>query len=53
LTIADVGRNGVFCNSFSQRRVVFANHAAQLRDFLRQHFLKWDTVFFVLLVYSK
>jgi len=53
LTIADVGRNGVFRIPVSKRRVAFANRAAQLRDFLRQHFLKWDTVFFVLLVYSK
>jgi len=53
LTITDVGRNGVFCIPFSKRRAVFANHAACLRDFLRQHFLKRDTVFFCLLVYSE
>ena len=53
LTITDVGRNGVFCIPFSKHRAVFANHAARLRDFLRQHFLKRDTVFFCLLVYSE
>ena len=40
LTIADAGRDGVFRIPISKRGVVFANHAAQLRDFLRQHFLK-------------
>jgi hypothetical protein len=53
LTIADVGRNGVFRNRISKHRVVIANRAARLRGFLRQHFLKLDAVFFDVLVYSE
>jgi len=53
LTITDVGGNGVFCIPILKRRVVCANHAAHSLDFLRQHFLKRDAVFFDLLVYSE
>jgi hypothetical protein len=53
LTIADVGRNGVFRNPISNHRVVIANHAARLRGFLRQHFFKLEAVFFNVLVYSE
>jgi hypothetical protein len=53
LTIADVGRTGVFRIRISKRRVVFANHAALMRDFLRQHFFKREAVFFSVLVYSE
>jgi hypothetical protein len=53
LTIADVGRSGVFRIQILKRRVVFANHAAHLRGFLRQHFLKREAVFFDVLVYSE
>jgi hypothetical protein len=53
LTIADVGRSGVFRIRISKRCVVCANHAARLRGFLRQHFLKWEAVFFDVLVYSE
>ena len=53
LTIADVGHGGVFRIRISKRRVVCANHAAHLRGFLRQHFLKREAVFFDVLVYSE
>ena len=53
LTIVDVGRSGVFRIRILKRRVVFANHAAHLRGFLRQHFLKREAVFFDVLVYSE
>jgi hypothetical protein len=53
LTIADVGRSGVFRIRILKRRLVFANHAAHLRGFLRQHFLKREAVFFDVLVYSE
>jgi hypothetical protein len=53
LTIADVGRSGIFRIRILKRRVVFANHAAHLRGFLRQHFLKREAVFFDVLVYSE
>jgi hypothetical protein len=52
LTIADVGRSGVFRIRILKRRVAFANHMAHLRGFLRQHFLKRDAVFLSALVYS-
>jgi hypothetical protein len=53
LTIADVGRSGVFRIRISKRGVVFANHSALMRDFLRQHFFKREAVFFSVLVYSE
>jgi hypothetical protein len=53
LTIADVGRSGVFRIRILKRRVAFANHMAHLRGFLRQHFLKREAVFFDVLVYSE
>jgi hypothetical protein len=34
------------------RRVITANHALRPRDSRRQHFFKWEAVFFVALVYS-
>ena len=52
-TVADVGRSGVFRIRILKRRLVFANHAAHLRGFLRQHFLKREAVFFDVLVYSE
>jgi hypothetical protein len=53
LTFADVGRSGVFRIRILKRRVVSANHSALMRDFLRQHFFKWEAVFFGVLVYSE
>jgi len=53
LTFADVGRSGVFRIRILKRRVVFANHSALMRDFLRQHFFKREAVFFSVLVYSE
>jgi hypothetical protein len=53
LTIADVGRSGAFRIPILKRRVVFANHAAHSRGFLRQHFFKREAVFFDVLVYSE
>jgi hypothetical protein len=53
LTIADVGRKGVFRNRISAQRIVVANCTARARGLLRQHFLKWEAVFFDVLVYSE
>ena len=53
LTIADVGRSGIFRIRILKRRVVVANHFADLRGLLRQHFLKREAVFFDVLVYSE
>jgi hypothetical protein len=53
LTIVDVGGVGIFRILFSTRRVVAAKYAAHAPGFLRQHFLKWDAVFFYPLVYSE
>jgi hypothetical protein len=53
LTIADVGRSGVFRVRILKRRVVFANHVARMHGLLRQHFLKREAVFFGVLVYSE
>jgi hypothetical protein len=53
LTNAGVGGASVFRIPFSAHRIVVAQRAAHARWFLRQHFLKRDTVFFNVLVYSE
>jgi hypothetical protein len=53
LTIAGVGHGSVFRIRILKHFVVAANHAARLRGFLRQHFLKREAVFFDVLVYSE
>jgi hypothetical protein len=52
LTNADVGRSGVSRIAISTHCIVIAGHAARALASLRQHFLKWDAVFFDVLVYS-
>jgi hypothetical protein len=52
LTNADVGRSGVSRIAISTHCIVIAGRAARAPTPLRQHFLKWDAVFFDVLVYS-
>jgi hypothetical protein len=52
LTNADVDRCGVSCIAISTHCVVIADSAACALRSARQHFLKWDAVFFDVLVYS-
>jgi hypothetical protein len=52
LTNADLGRSGVSRIAISTHCIVITSHAARALTSLRQHFLKWDAVFFDVLVYS-
>jgi len=52
LTNADIGRSGVSRIAISTHCIVIAGRAARALASLRQHFLKWDAVFFDVLVYS-
>jgi len=52
LTNADVGDACVSRIAISTHCIVIAGHAACAVASLRQHFLKWDAVFFDVLVYS-
>ena len=52
LTNADVDNNGVSCIAISTHCVAIEDGAACVRTSVRQHFLKWDAVFFDVLVYS-
>jgi hypothetical protein len=52
LTNAGVGRNGVSRIAISTHCSVIVGYAARALTSLRQHFLKWDAVFFDVLVYS-
>jgi hypothetical protein len=52
LTNAGVGRSGVSRIVISTHCIVIAGHVACVPTSLRQHFLKWDAVFFDVLVYS-
>jgi hypothetical protein len=52
LTNADVGRSGVSRIAISTHCTAIAGHAARALTSRRQHFLKWDAVFFDVLVYS-
>ena len=52
LTNADVGRSGVSCIAISTQCIAIEDDAARALTSLRQHFLKWDAVFFDVLVYS-
>ena len=53
LTNADVGGAGVSCIAISTHCIAIAGHAARALTSRRQHFLKWDAVFFDVLVYSE
>jgi hypothetical protein len=52
LTNADVGGPGISRIAISTHCIVIAGHVACALTSLRQHFLKWDAVFFDVLVYS-
>jgi hypothetical protein len=52
LTNADIGRSGVSRIAISTHCIVIADYVACALTSLRQHFLKWDAVFFDVLVYS-
>jgi hypothetical protein len=52
LTNADLGRSGVSRTAISTQCIVIAGYAARAVTSPRQHFLKWDAVFFDVLVYS-
>jgi hypothetical protein len=52
LTNADVGGGGVSRFAGSTHCVVIAGQVARAPGSPRQHFLKWDAVFFDVLVYS-
>jgi hypothetical protein len=52
LTNGDVGGCCVSRIAISTHCIVIASHAARGVASLRQHFLKWDAVFFDVLVYS-
>jgi hypothetical protein len=52
LTNADLGCSGVSRIVISTHCSVIAGYAACALTSLRQHFLKWDAVFFDVLVYS-
>jgi hypothetical protein len=52
LTNADVDKRGVSCIVISTHCVVIRHNAACALTSPRQHFLKWDAVFFDVLVYS-
>jgi hypothetical protein len=53
LTNVDVGGACVFRNPISMHRVAVAISVARAPTLLHQHFLKPDTVFFNVLVYSE
>jgi hypothetical protein len=53
LTNVDAGGVGVFRIMISTRCIVVAISAARSLAPVRQHFLKWDAVFFDVLVYSE
>jgi hypothetical protein len=52
LTFADLDAARTFCIDARMSRRSFARSARRARALLRQHFLKLDAVFFVVLVYS-
>jgi hypothetical protein len=52
LTNADAGGAGVSRIAISTHRVGIGDNAARAPTSPRQHFLKWDAVFFDVLVYS-
>jgi hypothetical protein len=52
LTNVDAGRSGVSCIAISTHCIVVGGNAARALTSLCQHFLKWDAVFFDVLVYS-
>jgi hypothetical protein len=52
LTNADAGRSAVSRIAISTHCIVIGDDAARALTSLRQHFLKWDAVFFDVLVYS-
>jgi hypothetical protein len=52
LTNADAGRSGVSRIAISTHCIVIRDNAARALTSRRQHFLKWDAVFFDVLVYS-
>jgi hypothetical protein len=52
LTNADAGGSGVSRIAISTHCIVSGENAARAVASLRQHFLKWDAVFFDVLVYS-
>jgi hypothetical protein len=53
LTNADVDNSGTSCIAISTHCVVMRDDAACALTSARQHFLKWDAVFFDVLVYSR
>jgi hypothetical protein len=52
LTNADAGGAGVSRIAISTHCIVIGDDVARALTSLRQHFLKWDAVFFDVLVYS-
>jgi hypothetical protein len=52
LTNADADGSGVSRISISTHCIAIGDNAARAPTSLRQHFLKWDAVFFDVLVYS-
>jgi hypothetical protein len=52
LTNADADSPAVSRNVISTHCIVIGDNAARAPTSLRQHFLKWDAVFFDVLVYS-
>jgi hypothetical protein len=52
LTNADAGGSGISRIALSTHCIVIRANAARVLTPLRQHFLKWDAVFFDVLVYS-
>ena len=52
LTNADVDNSGTSCIAISTHCIVIRGNAACALTSARQHFLKWDAVFFDVLVYS-
>jgi hypothetical protein len=52
LTNADADKRGTSCIAISTHCAVIRDNAACAVTSARQHFLKWDAVFFDVLVYS-
>jgi hypothetical protein len=52
LTNADADKRGTSCIAISTHCVVIEDNAAYALTSAHQHFLKWDAVFFDVLVYS-
>jgi hypothetical protein len=53
LTNADAGCRGISRIAVSAHCIVIGDDVARAPAALRQHFLKWDAVFFDVLVYSR